>query len=300
MQRVKLNPKFEVSRIAHGHWRALEWNLSVNELLNLTEQVFDLGVTTFDHADLYGDFECEKLFGKVLNLKKGLRSQIEIVTKCGIKPQSHKFPNRQIGFYDYSFEHITSSAEKALRNFKTDYIDLFLLHRPSPFFDPQEVANTFSHLKKSGKVLHFGVSNFTPQQFEMLNSYLEEPLVTNQVEISPHCLEHFDNGNLDFFLKKRLKPMAWSPLAGGAIMNPSTEKEQRIHQALQKVAQEHNTEALDQIAYSWLLKHPTGMIPIVGSGKIERIKRASESINKALSLEQWMEIYVAARGEKLP
>ncbi len=300
MQKVKLSENLEISRLTHGHWRALDWKLSEQELLKLTEQVVELGITTFDHADLYGNFECEKLFGKVLNLNKELRNEIQIVSKCGIKPLSNKFPNRQIGFYDYSFEHITSSAEKALRNFKTDYIDLFLLHRPSPFFDPEEVAKAFSHLIKSGKVLHFGVSNFTPQQFDMLNTFVEEPLVTNQVEISPYCLEHVDNGNLDFFLQKKIKPMAWSPLAGGKLMNPQTKKEHRIHQILCKIGDEINIKSLDQIVYSWLLKHPSGIIPIIGSGKIERIKKAVASMDVSMNLEQWMEIYVAARGEKLP
>lgn len=300
MQKVKLSENLEISRLAHGHWRALDWKLSEQELLKLTEQVVELGITTFDHADLYGDFECEKLFGKVLNLNKGLRSEIQIVTKCGIKPVSSKFPNRQIGFYDYSFEHITSSAEKALRNFKTDCIDLFLLHRPSPFFDPEEVAKTFSELKRSGKVLNFGVSNFSPQQFEMLNTFVEEPLVTNQVEISAHCLEHVDNGNLDFFLQKKIKPMAWSPLAGGKLMNPQTEKEHRIHQTLRKIADELDVDSLDKIAYNWLLKHPCGIIPIIGSGKIERIKSAVASLDLSMSIEQWMELYIAARGEELP
>jgi predicted oxidoreductase len=187
-----------------------------------------------------------------------------------------------------------------LSNFRTDYVDLLLLHRPSPFFDPEEVAKAFSHLKQSGKVLHFGVSNFNPRQFEMLNSYVDEKLVTNQVEISPFCLEHFENGNIDFFLKEKIKPMAWSPMAGGNILNPSGEKGQRVLKALLEVASELNDEPVDKIIYAWILKHPAKILPIVGTGKISRIKNAVEALDIDMTLEQWFKIYIAAKGEELP
>ena len=221
MEAIKLTNELQVSPLIHGHWRAAEWQMSQKELLRFIEEVMALGITTFDHADIYGDYECEKLFGDALAFNKGLRKNMQIITKCGIKLASKKFPQRQISHYDYSMDHIISSVNNSLKNFKTDYIDLLLLHRPSPFFDPQEIAKAFSLLKQSGKVLHFGVSNFTPQQYTMLQSYLDVPLVTNQVEISPYCLEHFDNGNMDFFLEKRIKPLAWSPLAGGKFLMPN-------------------------------------------------------------------------------
>lgn len=240
MNSIKLTSNFEISRIVHEHWRLSDWNLNNQDILKLAQQAIEVGVTTFDHADIYGNYSCEKLFGDALALKPTLRKDIQLITKCGIKLQSDKFPSRKLNYYDYTFNHIISSVENSLKNFKTDYIDLLLLHRPSPFFNPEEVAKAFEVLKQSSKVLHFGVSNFTPQQFEMLNTYTNEKLVTNQVEISPLCLEHFDNGNIDYFLQKNIKPMAWSPLAGGQLLNPTTEKEQRVFKTLTKIANDLN------------------------------------------------------------
>lgn len=300
MKKVKLAESLEISPLVHGHWRLLDWKLTDQALLKLTQQLIELGITTFDHADIYGNYSCEKLFGNALSLQKELRNKIQLITKCGIKLISDKYPSRQIGHYDYSFEHITSSVNSSLSNFRTDRIDLLLLHRPSPFFNPDEVAKAFDQLKKEGKVLHFGVSNFNPQQQEMLSSYLNEPLVTNQVEISPFCLEHFDNGNIDYFLKEQIKPLAWSPLAGGKIINPKTEKEQRIFDSLTEVASELDVDSIDKVIYSWLLMHPACIIPIIGSGKISRVKNAIAALAIDMSIEQWAKIYIASVGEPLP
>jgi len=300
MKKIKLTKELELSRIVHGHWRLLDWKLSDQELLALTQKVIELGITTFDHADIYGNYNCEKKFGDALAIKKELRENIQIITKCGIKLMSDKFPERKIKYYDYSYEYIVSSVENSLKNFRTNYIDLLLLHRPSPFFNPEEVSKAFAQLKQSGKVLHFGVSNFSCKQYEMLNAHLDDKLVTNQVEISPYCLEHFDNGNIDFFLKKGIKPMAWSPLAGGRIVKPNDEKGKRIVKTLTEVAKELTIDSIDKIIYSWLLKHPASIIPIVGSGKFERIKNAVEALNIDMSLEQWFKIYIASTGNELP
>lgn len=300
MDRIVLKDNLEISRLVHGHWRAVEWDLSNQEMISLIQQSIELGITTFDHADIYGDYSCEKIFGDALALKKEVRKDLQIVTKCGIKLLSSKYPDRKIKSYDYSAEYILSSVENSLTNFGTDYIDLLLLHRPAPFFDSVEVAETFSKLRKDGKVLHFGVSNFTPAQFEMLDSHLDFPLVTNQVEISPYCLEHFDNGNIDFFAKEGVSPMAWSPLGGGKILAPSDEKGQRILTVLTEIAKELGVDSIDKLIYSWLLKHPTGIIPILGTGKLERLKSATEAMNVEMTLEQWYQIFVASRGANVP
>jgi predicted oxidoreductase len=277
-----------------------DWKLTSQELLKLVEEEIELGITSFDHADIYGNYSCEAILGDVLTLKKNLRDKIEIITKCGISLVSDKFPERGIKIYNYSYDYIISSVNNSLRNFKTDRIDLLLLHRPAPFFDPEAVAKAFSVLKREGKVLHFGVSNFTPDQFEMLSTFTSEKLVTNQVEISPYCLEHFENGNIDFFLKEKIKPMAWSPLSGGKLLNPQDEKGSRILKALTEVGKELNISPVDKIIYSWLLKLPVTIIPVVGSGKIERIKFAIEASGVEMSLEQWYKIYIASKGKDLP
>ena len=300
MNKVKLSPTIEVSNIVHGHWRLQEWNLTNNELLKRTKQSIDLGITTFDHADIYGNYNCEKLFGDALNLDKGIRNDIQIITKCGIKLVSDKFPSRKLKSYDYSFDHIISSVENSLKNFHTDYIDVLLLHRPSPFFNPEDVAKAFSQLKKQGKVRSFGVSNFNSQQFEMLSTYVEEELITNQVEISPYSLEHFENGNIDYFLTKKIKPMAWSPLGGGHIFNPTNSKGQRLLNTLKEVANELSIKDIDTLIYSWILNHPSSIIPIVGSGKIDRLKNAVTALNIEIPSELWQKIYVASLGEELP
>jgi len=298
--KTKLGDGLKVSRIIKGHWRLADWNLSSQELLKLTEQCLEIGVTSFDHADIYGNYTCEKLFGDALKLQKDLREKIQIITKCGINLISEKYPERNIKYYDYSYDHIVNSVDNSLSNLNTDYIDLLLLHRPAPFFDPEEVAKAFSYLKLSGKVLHCGVSNFTPLQFEVLNSYTDEELVTNQIEISPYCLDNFENGNLDFLLKEKIKPMAWSPLAGGILLNPKDEKSKRIHKTLKEIAKDLGVDSVDIIIYSWLLNHPAQILPIVGSGKIDRLKNAVSALDIKLSLEQWYKIYGASNGKELP
>ncbi len=300
VNKITLSAGFGLSRIVHGQMRMAGWKLTHRELLKRMEEMIELGVTSFDHADIYGNYSCEALLGEVMMLKKSIRSQMEIVTKCGINLISDKFPARKVKFYDYRFEHIVSSVETSLKNFRTHYIDLLLLHRPAPFFDPEAVAKAFSILKRDGKALHFGVSNFTPGQFEMLNSYTEEKLVTNQVELSPYCLEHFENGNIDFFLKERIKPMAWSPLAGGKLLNPNDDKGRRVLQALTEVAEELHVTPVDKIIYAWLLNHPATIIPVVGSGNLERIRYATEALQIEMSMEQWYKIFIAAKGKELP
>lgn len=300
MERVGINQDLKISKIIHGHWRLAEWKLTRNELLRLIKGSIDLGITTFDEADIYGNYTCEKLFGDSLALDKAIRKEIEIISKCGIKIVSEKFPDRKAKSYDYSFKHIIFSVEQSLKNLRTDYLDVLLLHRPSPYINPAEVARAFEYLKVSGKVLAFGVSNFNPLQFEMLNSYLDKGLITNQVEISPYNLEHFENGNVDCFLKNKIHPMAWSPLAGGKLLKPSDEKSIRINKCLIQIAEEMEIESIDKLIYAWLFSHPCGIIPIVGSSKIERIKLAKESIGIKLSTEHWFRIYSASTGVKLP
>ena len=297
--RIALNDNLSLSRIVHGYWRLRDWDLSDEQLLKLIEQVLELGITSFDHADIYGNHTCEAYFGRALALKPELREKMELISKCGIKMATDYNPELDIKIYDYSTEYIIKQAETSLKNLGTDRLDLLLLHRPAPFFNPEEVAKAFDQLKSSGKVLNFGVSNFSPAQFDTLQSYLDMPLATNQVEISVSCLAHFENENTEYFLKHKIKPMAWSPLAGGAIFDPKTEKDQRLTAVLKTIAAELNTD-IDLVMYAWLLKHPTGIMPIVGSQHINRIKSAVDALKIELSLEQWYKIYIASKGEDLP
>ena len=294
MEKVKLSNSLEMSRIVHGHWRLME------ELLKLVEEVNELGITTIDHADIYGNFCCEEKFGDALNLKKGLREKLQIVTKCGIKFPSVNRPENKSHCYDTSKEHIIKSAERSLKNFKTDYLDLLLIHRVDALLNPEEVAEAFSKLKNEGKVRNFGVSNFLPTQFNMLNSYLDEKLVTNQIEVSPLNLEHFENGTLDLMLEKRVKPMAWSPLAGGRIFKGEDEASIRVRKVLNKIKEEVSAKDIDEVVYAWILMHPSKIMPIVGSGNLDRIKSAVRATDLNLTRDQWFEIYVTGRGRDIP
>jgi predicted oxidoreductase len=300
MERITLSDNLSLSRFVHGEWRLADWGIQGPELAGLIEEVLDLGITSFDHADIYGLYTCEAIFGDALKSSPGLRDKMEIITKCGIRLVCDKNPGQTIPYYDQSSDHIIQSVENSLTNLGTDRIDLLLIHRPSPLMDPEEIAGAFSRLYKDGKVLNFGVSNFTPIQFETLSEYCEMPLVTNQIEISPYCIEHFLNDNIPFLQQKRIAPMAWSPMAGGQLFHPDNEKAKKVAGELRKVADELNVEGIDKIAYSWLLQHPGNFLPIIGSGKVERIKSAIEATGIKMSTEQWFRIYTASLGTNIP
>ena len=238
--------------------------------------------------------------GEALALDPAFRNKIKIITKCGICIQSDKFPNRQIQFYNYSYDYIVGQVEKSLINLHTDRIDLLLLHRPSYLLDPTEVARAFEYLHQSGKVLHFGVSNFYPHDFSMLQSYCNVPLITNQIEVSPYCLEHMENGNLSYLLEKRSRPMAYSPLAWGKLVHPDCEKSHSVVAELDCVAREIGVDGIDKVIFAWIVQHPAGIVPINGSGNIDRIRRSVEALDIRLSSEQWQRILVASRGVRLP
>jgi len=300
MVKVKLSADLHISGIVQGMWRLDKWDMSDRELLKHVEEALDMGVTTFDHADIYGDYTCEQLFGKIFPLKPGLRKRMQLITKCGIKLLSGKYPQRKLKYYDTGYDHILSSVEQSLQNLQTDYIDLLLIHRPDPLMDPASTARAFEKLSRDGKVLHFGVSNFTPMQYEMLKRYYPGELVTNQIEVSPYQLEHFVNGNLEFLMKEGVRPMGWSPLAGGSIYSPKNEKGIRVKEKLEQVAQQLGVDGIDKVIFAWILRHPAGIIPVAGTGKAGRLKRAADALNIPLTREQWFEIYAASLGHDVP
>ena len=291
--------KLNLSRIALGLWRAKEWNYSNQQLSNLITQSLELGIITFDHADIYGDYECEMLFGNFLKENPSLRNKMQIITKCGIKLISHKFPEHKLHCYDTSKAHIIKSAENSLRNLSTDYIDILLIHRPDPLMNVDETSEAFYELKKSGKVLHFGVSNFLPHQFSLLQSRLEFSLLTNQIEVSVLNTEHFDNGNIDLLQEKRISPMAWSPFAGGRIFWENSEQANRVRTVLNELANKYQT-VIDAVAAAWMLVHPVNFIVVLGTGKIDRIKSATKGLEIKLTREEWFKIWVASKGFDVP
>ena len=290
---------FEGSRISQGFWRANEWNMSAAERLKFIEACVDLGVTTMDHADIYGNYGCERLFGDALALKPSIRDSIEIVTKCGILLPSLNRPDIKMHRYEYGAEHIVASVDCSLANLKCDYIDTLLLHRPSPLMDVDDIANTLDLLFTLGKVKHFGVSNFTAQQFDLLQSRLDVPLIVNQIELSVLSFQPMQDGTLDHAKQHAVTPMAWSPLAGGELFSSHDEKANRVRTTLSKIAHDKNA-TLDQIALAWLLKHPAGVCPVMGSGNIDRLTSAVEALSIVLSNDDWFKVYTTSIGEPLP
>ncbi len=286
----------DFSRMICGYWRLMEWNMTPQQLLGFIEQHVELGITTADHADIYGGYACEAAFGEAMRLKAALREKMQIVSKCGIATTAN--PHNTIGHYITDKKYIIERAEKSLSNLHTDYLDLLLIHRPDPLMNADDVAEAFSSLHKSGKVKHFGVSNFTPAQFTLLQSRLPFALVTNQLEISPVHQPAILDGSLDLCQQLRIKPMAWSCLGGGSLFSDA--KFQPLRDELQKVAEEIGAESIEQVVYAWVMRLPSQPLPIIGSGKIERVKSAWKSLSLELTRQQWFRIRKAALGYDVP
>lgn len=288
------------SRMSLGVWRMAEWQMSVSDRLTFIQSCLELGMTTFDHADIYGGYTCEGLFGEALAKEPSLRSQMQLISKCGIKLVTPNRPDHRIKYYDTSAAHIVASVENSLKELRTDYLDLLLIHRPDPYMDADDTAAAFTQLKQAGKVLHFGVSNFLPSQFELLASRLSFPLITNQVEISVMHLDAFQDGTLDQCQRLRIAPMAWSPLGGGSLFQEDSAQALRLCAAMTNLAQELGQATIDQIALAWLLSHPASIVPILGTGNLDRIRSAVAAENVRLSREQWFAIWTASTGADVP
>lgn len=295
---------FTFSEFVAGFWRMDSWGMSAQQRLSLIEQYIELGVTSMDHADIYGINQCEKLFGEALALNPSLRSKMQIISKCGIKPAFGGYEGRYVNHYDTSHAHIINSVETSLTRLNTDHLDLLLIHRPDPLMNADEVADAFMQLQQACKVKHFGVSNFTPAQFDLLQSRLDVPLVTNQVEISPLMLDTLHDGTLDQCQQKRIRPMAWSCLGGGRIFNGNNDgnddKAGRLTDTLSKIAKEVGTKDISQVIYAWVRMLPSQPVPIIGSGNIDRIKAAIESSAITLDRQQWFSIWQASTGHSVP
>jgi predicted oxidoreductase len=271
-----------LSRIVSGAWR---WkNVDVARLIQTSLEV---GITSFDHADIYGDYENEKIFGDALKKVPVSRQSIELITKCGIKLMSSKQPNTFVKHYDTSKKHIISSVEQSLKNLGTDYLDVLLIHRPDPLMNCDEVAEAFGLLKQNGKARYFGVSNFTPSQFEVLQSYLPFPLVTNQIEISLSKVDCLTDGTLDVLQKHRAAPMAWSPLGGGKLISSDG--------SLWSKKEKYNASET-QLSLAWLMRHPSTIFPVIGTTQPERIVESAKAGEIKLDRQDWFEMLKVASG----
>jgi len=286
-----------LSPIVAGVWRMASWNWSPQERLRWIEQCLDLGVTSFDHADIYGGYTVEALFGDALALAPELRQRMQLVTKCGIQLRVDARPDTRIKHYDTSAQHIVRSVEHSLTQLRTDVIDLLLLHRPDALMDADEVASAFDTLRTQGKVKAFGVSNYTPAQYELLQS--RTPLVTNQVECHPLHRAPLYDGTFDQAQRLRARPMIWSPLAGGALFSSETEDAMRVRGTLTSIGARYGVSAAT-IAFAWLLRLPCNPYPITGSRRIEAMQEAVAATAITLDRQEWTDILVAATGKDVP
>ena len=289
-----------LSPLVQGYWRLADWEQSAQETLSFLKAHAELGVTSVDHADIYGDYRCEALFGEALALEPAVRDQLQLVTKCDIMLLSGQYPERRTKHYDTSAAHITQSVENSLERLGTDRIDLLLLHRPDPLMVAEEVARAFEELHSAGKVLHFGVSNFAPATCDLLQSRMAPPISTNQVEINPFSLPHLPEGTLDWLQQHRTRPMAWSCLAGGRVFSDDSGPSRRLREAAIAVGEELGGARLDQVLIAWALALPSRPLPIIGSGRIERVQAAIAATELSLSREQWFRLLEAAQGSEVP
>ncbi|MDZ7857093.1 aldo/keto reductase [Sphaerotilus sp.] len=285
------------SPVVAGCWRMAEWAWTPAERLRWIEQCLDRGVTTFDHADIYGGYTVEALFGEALTLAPHLRERMQLVSKCGIKLLHPNRPEHRLKSYDTSAAHLIASVDNSLRALKTDRLDLLLIHRPDPLMNPAEVAGAVAKLKAAGKILDFGVSNFTMSQFAMLNQWV--PLATNQIELHPLHRTPLHDGTLDQMLALDLRPMVWSPLAGGRLFTGEAPDAQRVRATLQDIAARHGV-APATIAYAWLMRHPSRPVPIVGSRRIEALDEALAAVSLTLDAQTWHEVWSAGEGAEVP
>ena len=285
-----------LSRIVAGMWRMTEWGMTVEQRVAFIEQCIALGVTSFDHADIYGNYGVEGLFGEALRAKPSLRKQIELVSKCGIKLVSPQRPAHSIQHYDTSAAHIVASAEESLRQLHTDRLDLLLIHRPDPLMNFDDIAEAFHALKAAGKVLNFGVSNFSRHQFEALNRRIA--LATNQVEFSPmHVAPMFDE-TFDGLQDLGVAPMIWSPLAGGRLFSGTDANAENLRLVIKGIADELE-QPFASVVFAWIMQLPCRPIPLTGSGRIEAVEVAVAGTAFTLSRSDWFRILRAARSHEV-
>ena len=295
MDRVTLAPKLEMSRIVYGMWRlGDDTDTSVAHVQAKIHACLDQGITTFDQADIYGGYVAEAILGEALKADTGLRAQMEIVAKCDIVAPVGRYADAPGKYYDTSRAHILQSVENSLRDMAIDHIDLLLIHRPDPFMDHHETGAALDEVVASGKVGHVGVSNFRPHDWELLQSGMKTPLVTNQIEVSLGESSPFTNGDLAFHQRQGQPVMAWSPLGGGGLMTGS----EKLHVVMDDIA---GAQGVDRaaVATAFLLAHPARIIPVMGTNNIDRIKNIAEATRVTLDRPTWFRLYEAALGHEV-
>ena len=294
----------EFSRLVYGTWRILDdadkANCTPQALLQRFKACADMGITTFDTAEIYGGYHVEEAIGGALKLDPAFRQKIEIVTKFGIYVPCDFHPQRKVAHYNATAARIVKSAEKSLRLMGIDEIDLLLVHRPDWLTGAEETAAGLNKLLKDGKILSAGVSNYNVHQFELLNSFMDQPLVTNQVEFSLLHMDPIYDGTADQCQRHRILPMAWSPLGQGRLMKNDDPAAARVQAKAAELSAKYGDATLDQLAYAWLMAHPSCPLPIIGTNKLERIQSVAKAAAIQLDREDWYGLWEAAKGHGVP
>ncbi|MEO9574518.1 MAG: aldo/keto reductase [Tateyamaria sp.] len=295
MERVQLTNNLTLSRIVYGMWRlGDDTDTSTAHVQAKIHACLDQGITTFDQADIYGGYVAEAILGQALKADSSLRAQMEIVTKCDIVAPVGRYENAPVKYYDTSRAHIMSSIDHSLRDMGIDHIDVLLIHRPDPFMDHHETGAALDEAVKSGKVGAVGVSNFRPYDWELLQSAMKTPLVTNQIEMSLGEINPFTNGDLAFHQRHGHHLMAWSPLGGGGLMS-GTDK---LHSVMDELAEANGVDRA-AIAVAFLLAHPAKILPVMGTNNLDRIKRIGDATKVTLDRPTWFRLYEAALGHEV-
>jgi len=290
MERINLSSSLNISRMIYGMWRLHDDdNQSLNHLNKKINLCLDQGITTFDQAAVYGGYSSEALFGKAIKSNSSLRSQIEIISKCGIVNPSDRYPNASNSYYDTSKEHIFESVEFSLNNLGTDYLDLLLIHRQDPFLNHFETGEALDELIETGKVKEVGVSNFRPHDYSLLQSAMKNHLVTNQIEISLAATHGFTNGDIAYHQERSTNLMAWSPLGGGFLMTD----EGILGKTLANIAEIQDVDK-SAVATAWIMAHPARICPIIGTNNLDRISKIADAMKVKMDKELWFELYIAA------
>jgi len=296
MQKIYLSdsgPK--VSPAIYGFYR---WNEVGGDAAQTMEKIvnlcLELGINTFDHADIYGDYQCEELFGKLINRKSFKREDIVLFSKCGLVMPHASQPDVRVTHYNTSKDHILKSVDNSLRKLKTDYIDIFLLNHLDPLSNVEETALALQRLKDSGKVKNVGVANFTVFQHQLLASLLKTPIVTNHIELNLLNTSALDNGQVDYIKQRYMRPLASSPLAAGRIANGTDAQAVKVRATLEAIGKKYNAD-IESLAVAWLVK--LGALPLIGTINEQRIRNIANAFTIDLEHQDWYELYAASRGE---
>ncbi|WP_296511024.1 aldo/keto reductase [Rhodoferax sp.] len=303
MNRITLPNSRTLSHMAYGVWRLSDAeDTSVTATLGRIDACLAQGITTFDHADIYGDYRCEALFGEAIKARPSLRDAIEVVTKTDIMLLSAQWPNTRVKHYDTSPAHVLASVDRSLQRIGVDVLDLLLIHRPDPLCDADELGACLDGLVDCGKVRGIGVSNYMPWDVDLLQSRMKHRLQTNQIELSLLSTAPFTNGQIAHAQQHKMPVMAWSPLGGGRLHSQARQAgtaAARLSPILARLAQASGTDTT-AVAIAWLMHHSVGVLPVMGSNQIPRIEAFNQAFTVPMDRQTWYELYELANGHEVP